>query len=180
MVVRSDKFILCSCQSSCDRGSRRTGVLHSGGRERARHGRRKRVQGRGNNIQCTPHLPLLGFPLFFFRPRSPSHSACSSPFWPALLQFSPCFLPLSRKYQSPRIPQFLGLHPNMVLDTHEYLSSQGWSGHGNGLRHGAISRPIIIAQKKNSKGLGKERDDSFQFWNQCVICLIARPSILTC
>ncbi|KAI5896766.1 uncharacterized protein SCHCODRAFT_02698125 [Schizophyllum commune H4-8] len=53
----------------------------------------------------------------------------------------------------------------MVLDTHEYLSSQGWSGHGNGLRHGAISRPIIIAQKKNNKGLGKERDDGFQFWN---------------
>ncbi|KAL1750735.1 hypothetical protein FB107DRAFT_294395 [Schizophyllum commune] len=57
------------------------------------------------------------------------------------------------------------LQPNMVLDTHEYLSSQGWSGHGNGLRHGAISRPIIIAQKKNNKGLGKERDDGFQFWN---------------
>ena len=73
MVVRSDKFILCSCQSSCDRGSRRTGVLHSGGRERARHGRRKRVQGRGNNIQCTPHLPLLGFPLFFFRPHDRHH-----------------------------------------------------------------------------------------------------------
>uniref|UniRef100_D8PX46 G-patch domain-containing protein n=1 Tax=Schizophyllum commune (strain H4-8 / FGSC 9210) TaxID=578458 RepID=D8PX46_SCHCM len=54
---------------------------------------------------------------------------------------------------------------SMVLDTHEYLSSQGWSGHGNGLRHGAISRPIIIAQKKNNKGLGKERDDGFQFWN---------------
>ncbi|KAI4525219.1 hypothetical protein K525DRAFT_252373 [Schizophyllum commune Loenen D] len=59
----------------------------------------------------------------------------------------------------------VGITCNMVLDTHEYLSSQGWSGHGNGLRHGAISRPIIIAQKKNNKGLGKERDDGFQFWN---------------
>ncbi|KAL1743179.1 hypothetical protein HDZ31DRAFT_65289 [Schizophyllum fasciatum] len=53
----------------------------------------------------------------------------------------------------------------MVLDTHGYLASQGWSGHGNGLRHGSISRPVIIAQKKNNKGLGKERDDGFQFWN---------------
>ncbi|TRM64070.1 hypothetical protein BD626DRAFT_547799 [Schizophyllum amplum] len=53
----------------------------------------------------------------------------------------------------------------MVLNTHGYLVSQGWSGQGNGLRHGAIARPIIIAQKKNNKGLGKERDDGFQFWN---------------
>lgn len=54
-------------------GGRRTGVLHSDGRERTRHGRRKRVQGRGNNMQCTPHLPLLGIPLFFFRPHDRHH-----------------------------------------------------------------------------------------------------------
>lgn len=56
----------------------------------------------------------------------------------------------------------------MPLDGHEYLTRQGWEGKGSGLRHGAISRPIIVAQKKNMSGIGKDRDEAFPFWDQCV------------
>ncbi|RDB17837.1 hypothetical protein Hypma_000827 [Hypsizygus marmoreus] len=53
----------------------------------------------------------------------------------------------------------------MPLDGHSYLVSQGWAGKGTGLRHGAISRPLAIPQKKNLAGLGKDRDESFPFWD---------------
>ncbi|KAF5366302.1 hypothetical protein D9758_005733 [Tetrapyrgos nigripes] len=53
----------------------------------------------------------------------------------------------------------------MPLDGHSYLVSQGWSGKGTGLRQGAISRPITIAQKNNLGGLGKDRDEAFPFWD---------------
>lgn len=54
----------------------------------------------------------------------------------------------------------------MPLDGHSYLVSQGWRGKGTGLRDGAISRPITVAQKKNLAGLGKDRDEAFPFWDQ--------------
>lgn len=59
----------------------------------------------------------------------------------------------------------------MPLDGHEYLIRQGWEGKGSGLRHGGISRPIIVAQKKNMGGIGKDRDEAFPFWDQCVSLL---------
>ncbi len=54
----------------------------------------------------------------------------------------------------------------MPLDGHSYLVAQGWAGKGSGLREGAISRPLAIAQKKNLAGLGKDRDEAFPFWDQ--------------
>jgi hypothetical protein len=56
----------------------------------------------------------------------------------------------------------------MPFDGHSYLVSQGWSGNGSGLRQGAISKPVIIHQKKNLAGLGKDRDEDFPFWDQYV------------
>lgn len=54
----------------------------------------------------------------------------------------------------------------MPLDGNAYLKAQGWEGQGSGLRHGAISRPVIIAQKKTLSGIGKDRDEAFPFWDQ--------------
>lgn len=54
----------------------------------------------------------------------------------------------------------------MPLDGHAFLLGQGWSGTGNGLRKGAISRPITAPQKRNLAGIGKDRDDAFPFWDQ--------------
>ncbi|KAF4577375.1 hypothetical protein EYR40_009264 [Pleurotus pulmonarius] len=53
----------------------------------------------------------------------------------------------------------------MPLDGHAYLVAQGWAGKGSGLREGAISRPLAIAQKKTLSGLGKDRDEAFPFWD---------------
>ena len=57
----------------------------------------------------------------------------------------------------------------MPLDGHSYLVKQGWTGKGNGLRHGSISRPLAIPQKRNLAGLGKDRDEAFPFWDQSVL-----------
>ncbi|KAH7870878.1 uncharacterized protein C8R40DRAFT_1072884 [Lentinula edodes] len=56
----------------------------------------------------------------------------------------------------------------MPLDGHSYLVAQGWSGKGNGLRKGAIAKPIAVSQKKTLAGLGKDRDEAFPFWDQYV------------
>ena len=53
----------------------------------------------------------------------------------------------------------------MPLDGHGHLVAQGWGGSGSGLRTGSISKPIIIAQKKNLAGVGKDRDEAFPFWD---------------
>ncbi|KAJ3970697.1 hypothetical protein EV361DRAFT_950360 [Lentinula raphanica] len=53
----------------------------------------------------------------------------------------------------------------MPLDGHSYLVAQGWSGKGNGLRKGAIAKPITVNQKKTLAGLGKDRDEAFPFWD---------------
>ncbi|KAI0755132.1 hypothetical protein C8Q80DRAFT_1266630 [Daedaleopsis nitida] len=53
----------------------------------------------------------------------------------------------------------------MPLDGHAHLVSQGWSGKGNGLRHGAIKKPVTIIQKKTLAGIGKDRDEAFPFWD---------------
>jgi len=61
----------------------------------------------------------------------------------------------------------LSIRPvHMPLDGHLYLVNQGWRGKGTGLREGAITRPLAIPQKKNLAGLGKDRDESFPFWDQ--------------
>ena len=54
----------------------------------------------------------------------------------------------------------------MPIDGHAYLVKQGWGGKGIGLRHGAIARPVTIAQKKTLSGVGKDRDEAFPFWDQ--------------
>jgi hypothetical protein len=54
----------------------------------------------------------------------------------------------------------------MPLDGHSYLVSQGWSGHGTGLRQDSIIRPLAIPQKRTLAGLGKDRDEAFPFWDQ--------------
>ncbi|OBZ71372.1 hypothetical protein A0H81_08742 [Grifola frondosa] len=48
---------------------------------------------------------------------------------------------------------------------HAHLVSQGWSGKGTALRHGAITRPITVVQKKTLSGIGKDRDEAFPFWD---------------
>lgn len=52
---------------------------------------------------------------------------------------------------------------------YSYLTSYGWTGTGNGLRNGAIAKPLAIPPKKNLNGLGKDRDEAFPFWDQCVL-----------
>ena len=54
----------------------------------------------------------------------------------------------------------------MPLNSHSYLIAQGWQGTGEALREGAISRPVIITQKKTLAGVGKDRDEAFPFWDQ--------------
>lgn len=56
----------------------------------------------------------------------------------------------------------------MPLDGHAHLVAQGWSGKGNGLRHGAITKPVTVVQKKTLAGIGKDRDEAFPFWDQYV------------
>ncbi|OJD26150.1 hypothetical protein ACJ73_02477 [Blastomyces percursus] len=61
------------------------------------------------------------------------------------------------------------------MDTNAYLLSQGWSGPGNPLNpnrrpgpHGGLglTKPILIARKKNTHGLGKRttHDHTNQWW----------------
>lgn len=57
----------------------------------------------------------------------------------------------------------------MPLDGHTYLASYGWSGKGTGLRNGAIDKPLAIPPKRNLSGIGKDRDEAFPFWDQCVL-----------
>ena len=57
---------------------------------------------------------------------------------------------------------------------YSYLTSYGWTGTGTGLRKGAIERPLAIPPKKNLSGLGKDRDEAFPFWDQCVLYTRAR------
>ena len=60
-------------------------------------------------------------------------------------------------------PDFPGCMP---LNSHSYLVAQGWQGTGEALREGAISRPVVITQKKTLAGVGKDRDEAFPFWDQ--------------
>lgn len=59
-------------------------------------------------------------------------------------------------------------YSTMPLDGHAHLVAQGWSGKGNGLRHGAITKPVTVVQKKTLAGIGKDRDEAFPFWDQYV------------
>lgn len=70
----------------------------------------------------------------------------------------------------------LDLQLSMPFDGHAYLLSQGWAGKGSGLRHGAIAKPIALTQKKTLSGIGKDRDEAFPFWDQCVFssCTLCR------
>ena len=54
----------------------------------------------------------------------------------------------------------------MPLNSHSYLVGQGWEGTGKALREGAVSRPVVITQKKSLAGVGKDRDEAFPFWDQ--------------
>ncbi|KAG9128487.1 hypothetical protein FRC07_009711 [Ceratobasidium sp. 392] len=52
-----------------------------------------------------------------------------------------------------------------MLDGQNHLVKQGWKGAGHPLKAGGRSRPIVIAQKKTLGGIGKDRDESFAFWD---------------
>ncbi|EJD45661.1 hypothetical protein AURDEDRAFT_184598 [Auricularia subglabra TFB-10046 SS5] len=52
-----------------------------------------------------------------------------------------------------------------MLDVAGHLSSFGWKGHGTALREGAITRPLLVSQKKSLSGLGKDRDEAYPFWD---------------
>ncbi|KAG8719746.1 hypothetical protein FRC08_002106 [Ceratobasidium sp. 394] len=52
-----------------------------------------------------------------------------------------------------------------MLDGQTHLVKQGWKGAGHPLKAGGRARPIVIAQKKTLGGIGKDRDESFAFWD---------------
>ncbi|CAE6479288.1 unnamed protein product [Rhizoctonia solani] len=52
-----------------------------------------------------------------------------------------------------------------MFDGQTHLVKQGWKGTGHPLKAGGRSRPIVIAQKKTLGGIGKDRDESFAFWD---------------
>ena len=52
----------------------------------------------------------------------------------------------------------------MTFSPLTYLSSQGWSGPGTALKKGGIRKPITIAHKTNMRGIGKERDTGYAWW----------------
>ncbi|KAL4400067.1 hypothetical protein ACI68E_002982 [Malassezia pachydermatis] len=56
----------------------------------------------------------------------------------------------------------------MPLNTSEYLTKQGWSGHGtplDGERGRGLRKPIIIPQKRNLGGVGQNRDRAVEWWD---------------
>ncbi|KAJ9104573.1 hypothetical protein QFC21_002071 [Naganishia friedmannii] len=53
----------------------------------------------------------------------------------------------------------------MPMDTAEYLASQGWKGKGTALKHGHVTRPLAVVQKKTLGGVGKDRDEAVPFWD---------------
>lgn len=55
-----------------------------------------------------------------------------------------------------------------MLDGQTHLVKQGWKGTGHPLKAGGRARPIVIAQKKTLGGIGRDRDESFAFWDQYV------------
>lgn len=67
-----------------------------------------------------------------------------------------------------------------MLDGKTHLVKQGWKGTGHPLKTGGRARPVVIAQKKTLGGIGKDRDESFAFWDQYVIAsLLLRTRLLT-
>ncbi|KAG8731981.1 hypothetical protein FRC11_001260 [Ceratobasidium sp. 423] len=52
-----------------------------------------------------------------------------------------------------------------MLDGQTHLVKQGWKGAGHPLKAGGRSRPVVVAQKKTLGGIGKDRDESFAFWD---------------
>jgi hypothetical protein len=46
-----------------------------------------------------------------------------------------------------------------------FLTNQGWAGPGSGLRKGSIKKPVTVAHKTNLKGIGKERDTGYAWWD---------------
>ncbi|CAE6455179.1 unnamed protein product [Rhizoctonia solani] len=52
-----------------------------------------------------------------------------------------------------------------MLDGQTHLVKQGWKGTGHPLKAGGRSRPVVITQKKTLGGIGKDRDESFAFWD---------------
>ncbi|KAB5589260.1 hypothetical protein CTheo_7297 [Ceratobasidium theobromae] len=52
-----------------------------------------------------------------------------------------------------------------MLDGRTHLVRQGWKGTGHPLKTGGRARPVVIAQKKTLGGIGKDRDESFAFWD---------------
>lgn len=52
-----------------------------------------------------------------------------------------------------------------TFSPHAFLTSQGWAGTGAGLRKDSIKKPVTVAHKTNLKGIGKERDTGYAWWD---------------
>lgn len=46
-----------------------------------------------------------------------------------------------------------------------YLVGQGWAGPGTALKKGGLKKPVTVAHKTNLKGIGKERDTGYAWWD---------------
>lgn len=68
-----------------------------------------------------------------------------------------------------------------------FLTNQGWEGPGSGLRKGSIKKPVTVPHKTNLKGIGKERDTGYAWWDD-VFSMVANKkkggdnvsSVVTC
>lgn len=56
-----------------------------------------------------------------------------------------------------------------------YLVKQGWSGPGTALKKGGLKKPVTVAHKTNLKGLGRERDTGYAWWDD-VFSMVANKS----
>ncbi|KAG0148017.1 hypothetical protein CROQUDRAFT_90759 [Cronartium quercuum f. sp. fusiforme G11] len=68
----------------------------------------------------------------------------------------------------------------MVLNTTNYLTSQGWEGPGKGFTASSRAKPITVLQKKNNFGVGKDRDTAYPWWDDVfsnVLNKIAGPRV---
>lgn len=56
----------------------------------------------------------------------------------------------------------------MPLNASTYLTTQGWKGKGTSLdgpNGNGLKKPLVITQKKNLGGIGKDRDRAVEWWD---------------
>ena len=67
----------------------------------------------------------------------------------------------------------------MTFSPATYLTSQGWSGPGTPLQKGGIKKPVTVVHKTNLKGIGKERDTGYAWWDD-VFSMVANKGKGVC